>query len=413
MKILYAVHGYKPAIRIGGPAVSVPAVAERLVRRGHDVTVVTSDCDLGERLDVPLERGVDVEGVKVWYFPASSVFSGWLPGSGRTGGAAGFLYAPSMASVLERLVGSVDAVHTHLPFIYPSYAAAHAAFSVRKPLFYHQRGVFDPRRLQFRRLKKRIYLELIEKPILRRATMLFALTQREVESYRRLGVVTPCRIIPNGVELPVVQPGTASRARVRWGIPEDAPVIAFLGRLHPLKGTRVLLKAFAGVRRTDPRARLVMAGPDEDGEEEVLRAMTAAAGLQDAVLFPGVVKLDEKGLLLARADVFCLPSAAEGFSIAVLEALAAGTAVLLTPGCNFPEVEAAGAGRIVKQEPGALEQALCEMLADREELERMGNAGRNLVEREYSWERVVDRLLDAYVEGIDLHRREVGMKRRT
>src|SRR4249919_2775870 len=110
MKILYAVHGYKPAIRIGGPAVSVSAVAERLVRHGHEVTVVTSDRDLGERLDVPLERGVDVDGVKVWYFPASSVFSGWLPGLSRTRGGAGFLYAPSMAPALQRLVGSVDAV---------------------------------------------------------------------------------------------------------------------------------------------------------------------------------------------------------------------------------------------------------------------------------------------------------------
>lgn len=407
MRILYAVHGYKPAARIGGPAVSVPAIAERLVRRGHEVTVVTSDCDLGERLDVPLEREVEVDGVRVWYFRAATAWSSVLPLRDRAPG--GFLYAPAMSAALRRLVPGVDLVHTHLPFIYPTYAAAKAAFVANKPLFYHQRGVLDPERLRYRRLKKRLYLALIERQILRRATMLIALTDREVESYRLLGVKAPCRVVPNGVDLPVPVPEARLQAQARWGLPATAPVVLFLGRLHPLKGTRLLVQAIAAARPALPEVRLVMAGPDEGGELAVLRRLAANLGLQDAVLFPGVVRGEDKHLLLGRADVFCLPSAAEGFSVAVLEALAAGTPVLLTPGCGFPEAQAAGAGRIVDPATGPLAQALLEMLSDARGLQAMGRAGRGLVERRYSWDRVVDALLEAYREGVARHRAPAGV----
>jgi glycosyltransferase involved in cell wall biosynthesis len=94
--------------------------------------------------------------------------------------------------------------------------------------------------------------------------------------------------------------------------------------------------------------------------------------------------------------------------VAVLEALAAGTPVLLTPGCGFPEAQAAGAGRIVDPGAGPLARALLEMLSDPSRLERMGRAGRALVERRYAWDRIVDALLEAYREGIALHRAPPG-----
>ena len=68
MHILYVTHGYKPAYRIGGPIWSVSAVAEGMVARGHRVTVFTTNSNLDEDLDVPVDRPVLVDGVEVWYF---------------------------------------------------------------------------------------------------------------------------------------------------------------------------------------------------------------------------------------------------------------------------------------------------------------------------------------------------------
>ncbi len=68
-----------------------------------------------------------------------------------------------MSEALHRTVPSVDVVHTHLPFIFPTLAASRAAFRSAKPLIYHQHGVLDPDHLKFRSLKKRIYITAFER----------------------------------------------------------------------------------------------------------------------------------------------------------------------------------------------------------------------------------------------------------
>lgn len=401
MRVLFAVHGYKPAWRVGGPVLSVSALAEGLVRGGHRVTVFTTNSNLDEDLDVPVDRPVDVEGVEVWYFRREEWIKKTLPWIPYLSRSMGFLYAPEMARRLDEKVPEMDLVHTHLPFIYPTWAAARAACRHGKPLFYHQRGVFDPARLKFRSLKKSLFINTVEKPTMRSATTLIALTDAEVANYRALGVKTPCRVVPNGIDVAAYAGGDRSRAEARWGLSPEDQVVLFLGRLHPIKGADRLLAAFLKVATRNPRAVLVLAGPDEWHLESKFREALAEAGLLDRVRFPGMVSGFEKVDLLARADLFSLPSDAEGFSMAVLEALASGTAVLLSPGCHFPEVEKAGAGRIVSLEPAAIAGALDELLADTPRLRSMGKRGRDFVRATYSWDRITATMVEVYAEGIE------------
>jgi glycosyltransferase involved in cell wall biosynthesis len=300
---------------------------------------------------------------------------------------------------LEKLVPTADIVHTHLPFNYPTYAAAQAAFRHRKPLFYHQRGVFDPARLSFRSVKKRLYLNLIEKPILRRAATLIALTEAERRSYSLLGIDTRCSVVPNGVDATPYSRKHDSVEMRKLGIGEEDLVVLFMGRIHPIKGADILLDAFVNLRNRIPSAVLVLAGPDEFDLERRFKQRVASAELSDRVLFPGMVEGALKLSLLGRADLFCLPSAAEGFSMAVLEALASHTAVLLSAGCNFPDVVAAGAGRICDRTVQAVKNSMEAMLLDRGELRAMGDRGRALVESRFTWDSVVDQLLEVYEQG--------------
>jgi glycosyltransferase involved in cell wall biosynthesis len=396
LRILYATPGYKPAYRLGGPVVSVAAVAERLVRRGHRVTVFATNSNLDEELDVPLDRPVDVDGVEVWYFERKEPLQRLLPGVRYLSQSMGYLYAPAMAAALARSTSRMDVVHTHLPFVYPTLAAGRAALRSGRPLIYHQRGVFDRERLRFRGAKKRLYLRLFERPLMRRAALLIALTEAEVASYRALGLETPCAVVPNGVEVDAYRWTPTADVSSRWGIGETARVILFMGRVHPVKGADRLVEAFCRIAGDVPGAVLVMAGPDEFGLAEGFRVRVGALGLQDRVLFTGMVQGGDKLDLLARADVFCLPSDAEGFSIAVLEALASGTAVLLSPGCHFPQVVSDRCGEVVTPESGAIAAALLRMLANPAELRAMGERGRRLVSERYSWETVVDRMVDLY-----------------
>lgn len=400
LHVLYAIHGYKPAYRIGGPILSVSAVAERLVRRGHKVTVFTSNSNLDQDLDVPLNRPVDVDGVEVWYFRRREI----IPRSSRAlsyfSKSVGYLFAPAMIGALRRVVPQVDLVHTHLPFAFPSLAAASAAICFNKPLFYHQRGVFDPERLRFRSLKKRLYIRAVELPIMNRATTLIALTEAEQQSYRALGTSTPCEVIPNGIAVDDYRTSPTS-ADAQLGVPAGALVILFLGRLHPIKGADRLVSAFLRIARAHPRAVLVMAGPDEWSVEAKLRDAASDAGIRERVIFTGMVTGSRKLDLLARADLFCLPSDGEGFSMAVLEAMASNTAVMLSPGCHFDEVEPRGAGVVVGTSVDELAAALTAHLGDCEGLREMGRRGRALVRERYRWDVVVQRLLDAYGAGIE------------
>jgi glycosyltransferase involved in cell wall biosynthesis len=407
MRILFAAPAYK-APRLRGSVLIVSSLAETLVRQGHDVTVFTtnsnSDEQVNEDLDVPVDCPVVVNGVQVWYFRRTDAVKRCLSFIPYLARSVGWLYAPRMQAELRRRVPGVDLVHTLLPFVYPTYAAAQAARRLHKPLFYHQQGNFDPLRLRFRSVKKRLYLAGIERPVLRRATTLIALSQGEVASYRALGVRTPCRLVPNGIDPDCFRRLPRSGTDERWRIPPGAQVVLFLGRLHALKGADRLLEAFLKIADSCPRAILIMAGPDDGSLERHYRKAIHSAGLGERVRFPGLVLGEDKLDLLARADVFCLPSLGEGFSMAVLEALASATPVLLSPRCYFPAVEAAGAGRVVPVDADAIARGLAELLARPEQLARMGQAGLELVRRNYSWEQVAKRLTAVYQEGIERHR---------
>lgn len=403
MRILYSVQGYKPAYRMGGPVQTAVAVAERLARRGHEVTVFTTDANLGQRMTVPVDQPVSVDGVEVWYFKQMELIRRWFFFIPYFSKSSGFLYAPAMRRQLDRLVPQMDLVHVQMPFIYPTLAAAWAARKYDKPLFYHQHGVFDPERLKFRGMKKKLYIGAIERPVMNQATTLIALTEAEEANYRALGARAPCRVIPNGIEPAPTSPADSQRAETRFNISPAAKVILFLARLHPVKGADRLIRAFLAIHRQFPETVLVMAGPDEWGMAGRLRQETVQAGLGHRILFPGMVTGEAKEELLTRADLFCLPSSAEGFSVAVLEAMAHSTAVLLSPGCHFPEIEEAGAGRVVSPEPEIWGKAMAEMLQDPVLLREAGERGRELVSRCYSWDAVTEQFIETYSEGIARH----------
>lgn len=396
MRILYVTPAYKPAYRMGGPIATVAAAAEALARMGHDVVVATTNANLDTDIDVPLETPQNVDGVTVWYFRREEPLRKWLPFIPYVAQSMGFVYAPAMKDALRRLIADADVVHTQMPFVYPTYAAARLAEQLGKPLFYHQRGNFLGSHLQRRSLKKRLYIALIEKHTLEHAAGLIALTEAERDAFRAIAPATPCHVIPNGVVVPPPDAGAAARVEERWGVPRDATLLLFLSRLEMWKGADELIETFARVQAAHPALYLMMAGHDVDDVAQRWRPRAEAGGYARRLIFTGVVSGAEKEDILQRADLFSLPSRGEGLSMAMLEAMAHGTPVMLSPECHFPDAERAGAGIIVERDPAAMAAALEALLADPERLRAMGEAGRAWMQRDYSWDVVARRLLDVY-----------------
>jgi glycosyltransferase involved in cell wall biosynthesis len=404
LRVLYAVHAYKPAYRVGGPVISVSAAAESLVSRGHKVTVFTTNANLDEDLDVPVNQPIMVDGVEVWYFKRREPLQLLFPFFSYLSKSIGYLYTPALAKALKQLINEFDLVHTHMPYVYPTLATGRVAIKADKPLFYHQRGVFDPERLKFRKVKKSLYIAAVERPIMRKATTLIALTEKERENYRKLKVNTPCRIIPNAIDTATYLQVPSDYLSSFFPFGQDHIVLLFLGRLHPIKGADLLLESFSAIGSQFPKAVLVMAGPDEYGLQSQFKRHVKNAGLANRVLFPGMVTGRLKIDLLARADLFCLPSVAEGFSMAILEAMASATPVLISPRCHFPEVENYGAGWVVDRVVEQWTKSLAKILSRSHQLSSMGEKALGYVKSTFSWEKVTTLLEEVYWEGVQRHR---------
>ena len=402
MQILFSVLGYKPAYRIGGMIVAVAALAENLVRRGHQVVVFTSNSNLNEDLDVPVNQPVMVEGVEVWYFEHKEPLKRYLPFVPYLSQSVGYIYLPLLQEVLSQRIREFDLVHTHTPFIYPTQAVARMGIKHNIPIFYHQHGAFAPNYLRFRGLKKHVYISLLEKPIMEKAAFLLALTEAEIKSYRDLGITTPCRIVPNGINISLYCQDTEPEFRVKneFFIRENDTVILFLARLHSIKGADFLLDVFLQVFNKYPNIKLILAGPDQHNIGEQLQIKVSLAGANNIVCMPGMVTGELKQKLLARADLFCLPSLAEGFSISILEAMASATPVLITPECNFSDLEVKSAGWIVERNQEKWVEKISYLLENRSELASAGEKAFDLVNKRYTWDIAVGRLEQVYAEGL-------------
>lgn len=404
MHILYVSHGYKPAYRIGGPIWSISALAEGMVARGHHVTVFAPNGNVDEDLDVPTDRAVSVDGVTVRYFRREEPLKRYVPWVKYLSQSIGYMYTPDLRAVLRPMLPTIDIVHTQMPFVYPTQAAARLAIAKRTPLFYSQRGVFDPSRLRFRGLKKSLYLRLVERPIMRRATGLVALTPEEVRSFQAQGVNTPIHLVPNGIEVARFRRSARSGALAEMGIADGHKVILFMARLHELKGPELAVDAFMSIAQRHPAAVLVVAGNDEQHLLPALRARVADRNLSSRFIAPGMITGERKLDLLGRADLFVLPSVGEGLSMATLEALASGTPAIISRECNLPIVAEAGAGAVVGRSRSEFADALSKFLEDPAMLEQAKERAYVLARDHFGWTPILERLEAIYAEA--LHRQE-------
>jgi len=315
----------------------------------------------------------------------------------------GWYRAPALTAELNRQIASIDVFHVHEVWSYPQYVSSRIARRRQTPYVLMPHGELETRHLRHgnpaKHLKKLAYLALVGRRMLQGAACLHALTRQEAVGFRKLGYEGPVAVVPNGIDpsefADLPEPEVAEQL---WPALRKRRVVLFLSRLSPEKGLDQFLPAWGRLvrRRSYRDALLVLAGPNRGCETDIRRLIHQSRAA-DHVLATGMVSGREKMALISRADLFTLPSHCEGFSMAVLENMAAGKAVLITHGCNFPEVAEAGAGRCVPPVSESLETAVAELL-DFSPRERaaMGLRGRKLVRENYTWKVAARKILAVY-----------------
>lgn len=393
MRILHVVPSYFPAHRYGGPIVSVHTLNRALVKLGADVTVYTTNIDGKGTLDVPLGEEVMIDGVRVVYFPIT-----WRP----------WVYARAMHRALAEHSDKFDLIHITSVFLSASALGARYAKKFRVPYLISPRGSLMKEPLAMKRaLLKRFYLALVERKNLADAAAIHFTVPKEEEEYREAGLpLGKSIVIPNAFELPrEAHEASGAAFRERYRIQPSLKVVLAMGRINWKKGFDTLVPAFAKVAKEMPETRLVIAGNDEEGYVENVKALISNFKLEDRIIFTGHLNGIQKWNAFAASDVFTLPSYSENFGMAVVEAMAMGVPVVVSERVGVaPYVRKAGAGMVVRKEVGEVMRALIETLEDSARAKEMGTHGMHLAREEFSPEKVAREFISAYNDVVELWR---------
>lgn len=354
-----------------------------LQEQGTKVVIATTDVDPREQIALAHEgtyRGIPTE-----FFPLQ-----W---------GESFKYSKPLAVWLDANVAGFDVVHIHAVFNHACIAAAGACRRHRVPYVVRPLGTLDPWSMKQKALRKSLFWRLFGKRMLAAAAAVHYTASAEKSAAEGSLGLRRGQVIPLGVETPLTGTGTATELPFAK-IPKLAggPYVLVLSRLHPKKGLDIFIDAFVSLigKKNFTGWKLVLAGEGPDEYVQTLRQKVSAHNAADAIFFPGWLENDEKAAFLQRASLLALPSHHENFGLCVMEALAAGVPVMVSPHVNLAtEIEAAGAGWIAPVTPAAIEAALAEALGSEAERAQRGKAGKTL-SLEFSCERVAVRLNEMY-----------------
>jgi glycosyltransferase involved in cell wall biosynthesis len=359
LRILFAAPAWSPSRAFGGPVVAAGELVPRLVARGHDVEVLTTTIlDLAHRPAARSSTGV-VDGATVHYL-GTPLHYRWM---GIT---------PTLPVALARLERP-DVVHV-FGFRDPITTGTAAWCRWRRvPYVFEPLGMFQPRLRKV--LLKRALDATLYRGVAHGAAAVVVASERERDDVVACGV-RPDKVHVRGNGFP--EPGSAATngdVRAQFGIPAEAPLVLYVGRIAAGKGIDHLLAAVHEL----PEAHLVIAGPDD------------RHGISTEAERVHTLPMSEEPPrhLYPQADVFVLASEGESFGMVAAEAAAAGTPVIVSDRCGIAGFFEDGEALVVPYERSAVVEAIRRVLSDETLRERLARGG-PVAARRTSWDRVAD-----------------------
>ncbi len=379
---------FYPAEAFGGPVTVSFSLARELVKRGHDVSVLTSDA-MNSRTRIPQTHDT-FEGVHVEYLRNLS-----LP----LIRAAKLFLTPSLGTTLKQRFRDTDIIHLHEYRSYQNIVACRFAAKNKIPYVVQAHGSLLSPGHEFR---KWTFDMTFGFEILNHCRKAIAVTPMEFQSYTRMGVPEDKTIvIPNGIDLKYYNSLPVRGAfRKKVGIDEHTRIILYLGRIHWIKGIDILLKACSRlVKGSGPKDfLLILAGPD-DGYLAHSVSLSSSLNLKHKVIFIEGLYGNDKLEAYVDADIFVLPSRYEIWGMTALEAIACGAPVVLTSSCGIAPYLKDKVALVTKNSAEELAEALHLLLSDQNLAQEFRSNARAVVEQ-FEMAKVAEMAEEVYLSAL-------------
>jgi glycosyltransferase involved in cell wall biosynthesis len=320
----------------------------------------------------------------------------------RTPGISRFFreFSVELYQYLKQHVREYDVIHCHGLWHFGTLAPFMLDRTVAKVITIH--GVLDRWVYAHHNWKKELMNTLAQKAYLERADLVqINNTDEQEDILRYLGHPHPnVVVIPNGVKTSdFAQLPPKGAFRQKLNLPADKKLVLFMSRLNAKKGLDLLLPGFRDYLKTHPDTVLALAGGD-DGYQETARQFIEQHHLNDSIRLVGMLTGDDKKAALTDADLFTLPSYSEGFSMAVLEAMAAGTPALVSDRVGFGDAirQHQAAGLLDSLTPEAVTAGLEKLLGNDQLRKQLADNALAMVRTKYDIDVVAKQLLDEYAK---------------
>ncbi len=389
MKILQACTRFPPAP--GGAEMHVLSISQKLVERGYDLRVYTSDL----WMEIPFKRmdtwDAEVKGVPVTRFKAYTM-----------GGNLHYLFIPAMTSAILKY--DADVIHTHSYGYFQNNVSA-LNKKLRDTPFVITTHYHPPWSMwggAKRKQIRRIYDRFMAPTVIQAADIIIGVSHHEIELLDQHIPLDhdKIRYIPNGIPFDKYDPIPNPQPFIEKYEPSH-PLILYVGRLASNKGLETLVDSAPTILKEFPKATFALVGEDE-GMKVILEKKLKKYGISKNFIFTGhITDITLFRSSFSACDLFVLPSEYEAFGIVLCEAMACEKACVGTRVGGVPEVigKAQKTGLIVEYgNAKQLSTAIIELLGDDKRRKTMGRTGRKRVKNNFTWKKVVDQIEEVYKE---------------
>lgn len=396
MKILQIIPYFYPAWAYGGQPRIAYELSKELVKRGHDVTVYTTDSlDPQKRVEAPSKEALKIDGINVYYFKN---VSNWLAGRHH------LFLTPPLVKAIRNNLKSFDVVQLYgmrTTLHIPAYQYA-KKYGIPYVLF--TGGGTLP--IGGKQGLKKFFDKLFGYRILRDASSVIAICETEVNEFKEMRVnedkitlIPPAYAIEEFSQLP-----PSGRFRHKFNIKEKH-IILFLGRIAKIKGIDFLVESFHELAREKDDVTLVIVGSD-DGYKPVLESLIKKLNLSSRVLFTGFLDGEDKLSALVDATMLVQTSIYERGPGSPFEAILCDTPIIVTKGTGCSEIVGRlDAGYLVKYgNVNELRNMMQKVLDDPTEARDKMRKAKQYIVGNLSWQKRVEEYEKLYESVIEQRR---------